>query len=95
MDNRGRESGVKKDKGKARARRTRGLEQGERDSKPITIGQEKAFHPKTVTTHANIHTSISLSPAYKNSTNAHTWSDIFLYHSFTHVFRAPFKQMHY
>lgn len=90
MDYRGRGSGVKKGMGKERARGTGGLKQEERvvDSKPITIGLEKTFHPKTVTTHANLPTSTflcCLSPAYKYSIHTHTHGQTsrFITHSHT------------
>lgn len=90
MDYRGRGSGVKKGMGKERARGTGGLKQEERvvDSKPITIGLEKTFHPKTVTTHANLPTSTflcCLSPAYKYSIHTHTHTVRHLALSLTHT----------
>lgn len=69
--------------GKERASGTKGPEEGEWDSKPITIGLEKAFHPKTVTTHANIHTSVCLSPAYKYGIHTHMVRHLSL--SLTHI----------
>lgn len=83
MDYRGRGSGVKEKMGKEGERNRRAEAGRERDSKPITIGLEKAFHPKTVTTHANIHTSL-LSPAYKYS-NTHGQTCLFIAHSHTHI----------
>lgn len=83
--NRGRGSGLEEEMGKEGARGTRGPKQGERDSKPIIIGLEKAFHPKTVTAHANIHTSICLAPAYKYSIHTHTHTVRHLSLSLTHT----------
>lgn len=59
----------------------------EKDSKPITM--EKAFHPKTVTTHANIHTSIFFFPLlpllHTNTVSTHTHMVRHLSLSLTHT----------
>lgn len=86
----GRESGEKArdEGGKESMRGTRGPKQGERDSKAITKGLEKAFHPKTVTTRANIHSSIFLSASLLHtntvSTHTHGQTSPFITHSHTY-----------
>lgn len=70
--------------------------QGERDSKPIIIGLEKAFHPKSVTTHTNTHTSIFffffffVPFLHTNTISAHTQThtgqtSFFIAHSHTYA----------
>lgn len=68
----------------------------ERDREPITKGLGRAFHPKTVTTHANVHSAIffSSSPLHTNAESNHTWSDISLSLTHTHTQSLSSKQMH-